>query len=244
MAEWYKDWFADEDYLKVYCHRDDTDAEILIGTILSNIKIPVNAKILDAACGAGRHSILLAKKGFLVTAFDLSQTLLNMAVENSRSLGLDINFITADLRTIQLEHEFDLILNLFTSFGYFEKDEDNYKFVQKAFNFIAPGGYFVLDFLNRNNLLRNFKSRSQRLIQDMKILEERGIENDRIVKRIFLKRDGNQKEFFESVRLYSKDEIIYHFEEIGYKVYKIFGNYHGKPFDENDSERLIIIFNR
>ncbi len=104
--EWFKDWFASKEYLDVYNHRDNKDAHKVISLILSQIDLPTNANVLDAACGAGRHAIRLAELGYDVTAFDLSETMLNIAKKNAEKKKLVINFLVNDLR------EFILIKNL------------------------------------------------------------------------------------------------------------------------------------
>jgi len=126
MAEWFESWFESEEYLNVYKHRDEKEARLLVESILSITKIREKSKILDLACGAGRHSIEFAKKGFELTAVDLSKNLLDAAKKNAEAINIKVNFIRADLRKFKSNEKFDLVLNLFTSFGYFNNDEDNF----------------------------------------------------------------------------------------------------------------------
>ncbi len=242
--EWFKDWFSSNEYLEVYSHRNSEDAERLLELILKSISIKPNAKILDAACGAGRHSIYLTKKGFNVTGFDLSSTLLKIANENSKQLNLKLNFINSDIRQFSSKLKFDLIINLFTSFGYFETDKENFAFPTNALDILSDDGYFVLDFLNKNYVEKTLAPKSEKRIGDKIITEKRKIENGRVVKKIIIKEGNKQAEFFESVKLYSSKEILEKFLKIGFKVKSIFGNYAGDEFLEDKSERLIVIFQK
>lgn len=242
--EWFKDWFSSKEYLEVYKHRNSEDAERLLELILNNISIEPDAKILDAACGAGRHSIYLAEKGFNVTGFDLSSTLLKIANENSKHLKLDVNFINSDIRQFSSKTNFDLIVNLFTSFGYFDSDEENFAFPSNAFDILDESGYFVLDFLNKNYVIKTLVHESEKRIGNKIITEKRKIEKGRVVKKIIINEDNKKAEFFESVKLYSSKEILERFLQIGFKAKIIFGNYLGDKFLENESERFIVIFQK
>ena len=102
MADWFEDWFNSEEYLFVYRHRNEEDAQKLFNLIINNTLLEKNSKVLDLACGAGRHSILFAKNKFVVTGIDISENLLCTAQRNAAELGLKINFIKADLRNIYL----------------------------------------------------------------------------------------------------------------------------------------------
>ncbi len=244
MTEWFKEWFSSEDYLKVYKHRDEKDAEILLNTVLSNIVLSKNAKILDSACGTGRHSIILAEKGYEVFGFDLSKNLLSLARQSSTNLKLKLKFFNADLRNVCLNLKFDAIFNLFTSFGYFESDDENFRFFENAYQMLNDGGYFIFDYLNKNFLVDNIKSESIRNIGNITIIEKRTIRNSRVIKNIIIDSVNGKKEFFESVKLYDSKEIIERFELIGYKLKNNFGDYFGNKFDKEKSERLILIFDK
>ncbi len=242
--EWFKDWFASKEYLDVYHHRNREDAEKIISLILTNIKLNKNSKILDAACGSGRHSILLTEKGFNVTAFDLSKTLLNIGKKKAKELNLDINFINADIRKFFINTQFDLVVNLFTSFGYFETDEENYRFIKNAFSMLNKNGKYVLDFLNKNFVKKNLIPHSEKIVNNKIIAEDRKISDDRVLKKIQIITGQKKVEFTESVKLYSDEEIIYNFEKIGFKVVKLFGDYNGEIFKKKSSKRFIAIFEK
>lgn len=241
---WYKEWFASEDYLEVYRHRNSDDTDALIDLIISNTNLDINAKILDAACGAGRHSIKFAEKGYNVTGFDLSTTLLNIAISHSNKKNLNINFINSDIRTFYTNVKFSIVLSLFTSFGYFDSDLENFKFVENAFNMLNDDGYYVLDYFNQTFLENNLIEDTKRTVGTKEIIENRKIIDGRVVKKIKIISENNNHDYIESVKLYSYDELVNNFTSIGYKKIKVFGDYLGNNFEKENSERCIIIFQK
>ncbi len=240
-SDWFKEWFESADYLKVYKHRDISDAGKFTKTLLRKIRIPENSAVLDAACGNGRYSVLLARKGFKVVAFDLSRNLLNVASKYARKKKSNVFFFRSDLRQVCLKKKFDLILLAFTSFGYFENDEENFKFIKTSYGLLNEKGYFALDFLNENYVRKNLVPYSEKTIDDILIQEKREIHNDTVVKEIIINKGGNKKVYYEKVKLYGKDFILKQMKLIGYKIVDIFGDYEGGEFEPGSSERLIIV---
>jgi 2-polyprenyl-3-methyl-5-hydroxy-6-metoxy-1,4-benzoquinol methylase len=241
MTEWFKEWFDTKEYLDVYRHRNDADAEKLIGLILANVDLYKNADILDLACGAGRHSILFAEKGFNVTAVDLSKNLLKLARRRAEDAGININFVNADLRDFCITSKFDLVVNLFTSFGYFETDDENFSLFYTAYELLRPGGYFVIDYFNPGYLQQNLVPFSEDIIDGKKIIQERKIMGNRVIKDITIAKNSIRTKFMESVRIYSASELLSALEKSGLKISVIFGDFNGSKFDLNSSSRIIII---
>ena len=241
MAEWFEDWFNTEEYLNVYRHRNDEDAKSLFDLIKKNITLEKNAKVLDLACGAGRHSILFAKSGFDVTAVDISENLLDVGRKNSIELGLNINFIKSDLRNLKLAQKFQLILSLFTSFGYFENDDENEEVIKIAANHLLNNGYFIIDFFNSVYLKNYLIPVSYDKIEGGIIKQERIFKENRLIKKISINMRDKKKLFHESVRAYTKDELLLLFSNHALKIQNIFGDYYGNDFQESISPRIIII---
>lgn len=241
MPEWFEEWFSSEEYLTVYKHRDDNDARLLTNLICENLKTKNISSVLDLACGAGRHSILFAQKGFSVTAVDLSENLLKVGKEKSKELGLNINFLPADLRDFKLEDQFNLVISLFTSFGYFITDEENFNIFTIAYKHLLSNGYFAFDYFNSNYLRNNLNRYNVETVDHFQIAQKRGIVDGRVIKEINITGPDKKKRFFESVKLYDSCQIIEELEKTGFEIEKVFGDYYGEPFDENSSNRLIII---
>lgn len=237
--DWYKEWFNSENYLKVYKHRDESEAKRLVNLIEKQVNLKPHSALLDMACGAGRHAIAFAKNGFKVTAVDLSQRLLSEAKNNSLEAGVKINFVLSDIQEYKADQQFDLILNLFTSIGYFENDEDNFAVIKKAHSMLKIGGYFVLDYFNKDYLLKNLVPTSINSENGLKITQNRSILGDRVVKKITIEKDGSIDEFYESVRLYDYEELSRILIQTGFNIKKEIGDFYGNVFVKGNSPRLI-----
>lgn len=244
MGDWFKDWFSSDYYLSVYSGRNNIEADIFLNGILKYIPMNLGSKVLDAACGAGRHSIIMAQKKFNVAAFDFSIPLLKAAAEESKTFNLDIKYFNCDLRFVPLKVKFNLILNLFTSFGYFISDDENFSFINSSYKMLEENGYFVFDYFNSEYIRNNFITENEKTINGLKIMEKRSVSNNRIIKNISIEKDGVFNNFEESVRLYESAEILERFSKIGFKIINIFGSYDFTEFSLNNSERLIIIFQK
>lgn len=240
MAEWYKDWFASEEYLTVYSHRNDEDARKLFNLILIKCGIKPPATVLDIACGAGRHSFLFAAEGFKVTAFDLSKTLLGYARKKSAELNLSVDFLCSDVRTLELSSQFDLIINLFTSFGYFNSDQENFLIFDKVKKLLNKNGMFVFDYFNSEYIRRNIVACTTDSLNGKTMIQKRSIKGDRVVKEITINDSENESMFFESVSLYNKEQILKELHSRDFDVTGIYGDYSGNQFDPLTSPRLII----
>lgn len=238
---WYKDWFRDANYNVVYEHRDETEAEKVLDLIERTIGHDPARRVLDIGCGSGRHTIAFAKRGYAdVTGIDLSPALLAEAREEATQLKLPIRFIETDMREIP-DEMFDLALNLFTSFGYFEKDEDNAAVILRAAEHLANGGWLVLDFLNSRWVREHFVVHDERVAPNgTRIEQTRWIENNRIEKRVLIRNNFEAKEYIESVRLFERSDFERMFLSAGLTLRHLFGTYSGAAFDPDTSPRLIM----
>jgi cyclopropane fatty-acyl-phospholipid synthase-like methyltransferase len=240
-SEWFKDWFNTQEYLNVYQHRNESDAEEHLKLILENIEISNGAKILDMACGAGRHAIILARKNFNVTAVDLSENLISISRQSAQNENLNINFVQSDIRNFNSNNKFDLVINLFTSFGYFETDEENFSVLKKAYSLLVDDGFFVLDFFNSQFLKKNLVEFSEENLDNAEIHQYRKIKDNRVTKKIVITKDGILSTYEESVRMFTEDELVDAIQNIGFDIYKTFGDFLGNEFDNLSSPRLILI---
>jgi len=240
MSEWFKSWFNSDDYLDLYKHRDDKDAENLLSLVWENVNSKRVNRVLDIACGPGRHSIKIAEKGIKVTAFDISLNLLKIGKETADKLSLDVNFFCADIRKPCLKINFDLVTNLFTSFGYFENDDDNFSFFTDAYHYLNNGGYFCLDYFNINYLKNNLIPLTCTEENSRKVVQKREITECRVIKDIIITQGESTNCFQESVALYSKEKIEAELIKQGFKVESLYGDYFGSAFNKTESPRLII----
>jgi SAM-dependent methyltransferase len=235
---WYEKWFSNKYYLEIYSHRDEKEARDIINLIQRYVPLNTNAKVLDVCCGAGRHSIELARRGYNVTGFDLSEYLISQAKESlnsAREKNLNVEFLIKDMKNFSFDSKYDLTINVFTSFGYFETDEENFKVFENVLKSLKYGGYFVFDFINSENLRKTLVSESEDVYDGTKVFQKRYIENNFVYKDIFI---GEEK-YTERLKLYSSDEINSAFKKIGFSVEKTFGDYYGNEFDRENSKRMI-----
>jgi SAM-dependent methyltransferase len=250
--EWYASWFNTSEYLDLYKHRDEKDAQKIIALIFSHIPLKKNAKVLDLACGNGRHSLLFAREGLNVTGIDLSQYLIRLARKRLRKeyskYKRNLKFAIRDMRNFSFTERFDLAVNIFTSFGYFEKDSDNEKVIKCVSRCLKENGYFVLDFLNKENLKNNLVPYSQAKSQDRILLQVRRIAQNFVSKEIMIvgKEDETYefKKYKERIKIYSLSNLSTMFNKYKLRIIKKLGNYDGEAFDRNNSPRLILIAQR
>ena len=233
MDSWFEKWF-DENYLLLYFHRNRRDAMEQRELIVREVSPGKNWKMLDLACGEGRHVQLFKEKGYRTFGMDLSETLL----KNGKRKFYQIDLIRGDMRSIP--GKFDMIMSLFTSFGYFMRDEDNIKVISEIYDSLEENGVFWLDFLNPLFVKTNLVSENKKELPDgIKVIEKRKIVDGRVEKEIeFVKRD-EKKVYKESVRLFSRENLIDILQKAGFKIVKIFGDYKGSLWRES-SERTII----
>lgn len=232
---WYKEWFGEE-YLELYSHRDAGEAQRHVDFVTRALGESADGPVLDLACGAGRHARALRERGFATVGVDLSITLLARAESVPRSAG--------DMRCLPFRREsFAWVLNFFTSFGYFERERENFEVLEEITRVLKPGGRFLIDFLNRERVIGELEPSEVRQHGDRKVTIERWYDREtrRINKRMRLEASGRRPAtYLESVRAYDRDEVTIGARWAGLEVDALYGNFDGDPY-QGDSERLILV---
>ena len=237
MPQWYEESFG-EDYLIVYKHRNQQDASKEVEQAAKWLSLKNDDLILDLCCGMGRHSISLKKMGYHVVGLDLSEVLLQKAVEKSK--GLTIPFIRADMRKLPfIDGSFDVILNLFTSFGYFEEDAENERVLAEIARVLKPGGRFLIDFLNRTSVEQNLVPESKRKVDGLWIKEKRWIEGDFVFKTIELKDQHGKRTYQERVKMYHYEQLISMLEKHSLKYQEVYAGFDGETYSPQ-GKRMIV----
>lgn len=235
--EWFGEWFDSPYYHILYKHRDFEDARAFIDKISSHLKVNNDHKILDLACGKGRHSIYLNKKGFDVVGLDLSAQSIEFASQFSNER---LHFRIHDMRKPFTGEKFDFIFNLFTSFGYFENKEEHLEAIQSITNNLNPDGKFILDFLNPYTVVHQLKPKETKTIQGIQFNISKHLSADEyIVKDIEFNDKGKQFHFQEKVKALRRTDFLAYFETAGLTVNSIFGDYDLSTYDAETSERMI-----
>ena len=238
--DWYRTAFGVL-YPVLYAHRDDASAGEEIRKLLVALNLgSAPLDVLDVCCGAGRHTQALAGHGHRVTGFDLSPQLLETA---SRRASLRGRLVRADMRALPFRPAFDLALNLFTSFGYFETDRENAAALAEMARVLRPGGMLVMDHMNREATIRDLVPEDRMRKGRYTLIQRRTIEGDRVVKAITLadreEPDAEPLHLLESVRLYRPAEMAALFEAAGLERLFFMGGFSGEPF-AGDSTRMIV----
>lgn len=237
-VSWFKDWFDSPYYHLLYKNRDCVEAEHFINNILNYLTPKKNAKILDVACGKGRHAIFINKQGFTVDAFDLSE---NSIAEAKQSETETLKFFINDIRKPLKVNFYDFALNIFTSFGYFTDENDNQKSMDAIAKSLTTNGILVIDFLNSNYTISNLITIETKLVENITFNITKEIENSFIVKHIQFKDNNTDFHFTERVKLLQLTDFKKYLTNSGLTIEATFGDYCLNPFNENNSERLIII---
>lgn len=235
---WYASWFNTPYYHLLYKDRDHREAALFMNSLTSFLNLKKNDSILDLACGRGRHSKYLYKRGFKVTGVDLSQESIAYAKQYEKN---GLHFEVHDM-CLSYPKKFDAVFNLFTSFGYFEKEADNLKTIKAIKSELKATGYAVIDFLNVELAIKKLVSSEKKKAGDIIFNIEKYIENGYIVKNIHFSDKGKDYHFTEKVKAITLDDFKSYFKEAKVDLKHIFGNYKLDAFDKDTSERLILIF--
>lgn len=201
-------------------------------------------KILDLACGHGRHTIELARRGYIMTGQDLNGFFLEKARSAAREAGVGVRWEQSDMREIPFENEFDVALNLYTSFGYLENDEEDQEVLHQASKALKQGGRFLMEVVNRDHIMRAFPESTGKELPDGSLIVTQnkfdfttGRMNGRRV-RVWSDRKRRDRRF--SLRVYSLHELIRMAAAAGLVYEKSFGNNDSSPLDFT-SMRCILV---
>ena len=235
--EWYREWFDTPYYHILYQNRDEEEAENFIDRLLETLQPPPGASVLDLACGRGRYSRYLAKKGFDVVGLDLSENSIRYARQFERE---NLSFFRHDMRRPFRTNYFDYIFNFFTSFGYFESEKDDLSTLKNVAAGLKPGGVFVLDFLNSRYVVSRLQGKETKVIDGIRFDIEKFVENRYVFKTVNLEDNGKAYLFCERVRLFVYEDFQRLFQQAGLKITGTYGDYQLRPFDPENSPRLIV----
>jgi SAM-dependent methyltransferase len=238
--DWYRKWFGEE-YLALYPHRDAEEARQAVDLVIRSLG-HIEGPLLDLACGAGRHMREFARRGIAPVGLDLSITLLREGKAADRGLMLS----QGDMRHLPFaDGSFDVVVNFFTSFGYFAQPEEDEGVLNEIRRVLCPGGRFMLDFLNAERVRRNLVSEDTRYVDGRLVTQTRRLEDDGkvVVKEIRI-REGDADEsptpFYERVRLYSPEELSRMLRTAQLEPTMTFGDYSGAPTC-SDCPRYILL---
>jgi SAM-dependent methyltransferase len=239
--EWFESWFDTPYYHQLYNNRDYTEAESFITKLTADLQLPQNSRIIDLACGKGRHSVFLNQLGYDVLGLDLSRH----SIEFDKQFeNKTLKFNVHDMRSPIDADPVEAVFNLFTSFGYFDRENDDQKVFQSVYDVLKPGGFFVLDYLNEEYVRKNIIPEFVTKRGDIEFRINKKIEGRHIVKDIRFEADGKSHHFFEKVKLHTLEAINSYASDCGFERIKIWGDYQLNEFEKETSLRCINLFKK
>ncbi len=238
MASWYKTWFDSPYYHILYKERDVTEARAFIDNLIRLLNPPFGSVMLDQACGRGRHAVYLNKLGFKVTGTDLSEK--NIAF-CKKYFNKNLQFAVHDMRRPFKKNYFDVVFNLFTSFGYFDHDRDQQQVVSSTAQSLKARGKYVIDFMNVHKVKKELVEKETKTVSGINFKIERKIEGGFIRKKISFSIASKINEFEENVEMIELDDFERFFKKASMKALHVFGSYDLEKFNRKNSDRLIII---
>jgi ubiquinone/menaquinone biosynthesis C-methylase UbiE len=240
-AEWYVDWFNSPYYHMLYNHRNYEEASRFMADLCNFLQLGPHAHVWDLACGKGRHAISLNRMGFDVIATDLA---VNSIREASVSSNPTLEFFVHDMREPFKVNFFDAVFNLFTSIGYFENKEDNSLVFDNVALALKRGGVFVIDFLNAKKIVETLNPAYDEKRKEVTFHITKKVRGDSVVKRIEFADHGRSYFFEECVSLLRKNDFDAYAKKAGLTLEREFGSYKLEPFDEDTSDRLILLYRK
>ena len=238
QKDWFASWFDSPYYHILYKNRDLNEAKYFLDNLIQFLALPKGTSILDLACGKGRHSIYFNNKGYNVLGADLSP----QSIEHAKQFKNDtLDFLIHDMREIIPNKQFNVIANLFTSFGYFDDKEDNEKVIHAVSCMLEKNGLFVFDFLNPDYVIKRLVTEEEKQVEDITFKISKKVENCQIIKSINFTDKDKVYTFEEKVWALDFDAFQDMFTRNQLKIKHSFGDYKLSPFDKENSSRLILI---
>lgn len=240
MQSWFKEWFNTTYYHQLYFKRDDQEAAAFIDKLVTHLRPPKDCRMLDVACGKGRHSIQLAGKGFDVTGIDLSEDSIQDALSQEHD---HLHFYQHDMRLPFWINYFDYAFNFFTSFGYFTTQRENDNAIRTISQSLNSNGVFVMDYLNAHYAEDNMVHQSEKEIEGVNYFITRWYDETHFYKKIMIEDDALEEPvvFTEKVAKFSLGDFTDMFAYNGLQIQEVFGDYKFSGYSVKKSPRLIMI---
>ncbi|RKE94755.1 class I SAM-dependent DNA methyltransferase [Ichthyenterobacterium magnum] len=236
--QWFASWFDTPFYHILYKDRNYDEAQLFMDNLTNYLNIPEHGEILDLACGKGRHSVYLNSLGYDVTGVDLSENSIAYAKQfENETLHFNVHDMCKPY-----SKTFDAVFNLFTSFGYFENEDDNLKTIKAIKENLNEFGFGVIDFMNSEYVINNLVPENTKTVEGIAFNNKRKLENGYIVKDISFTTNENTYNFQERVKAFTLADFEALFKKADVHLLDVFGDYKLNRFDAKTSERLILIF--
>ena len=242
-SDWWDEYF-DDDFVSIYrpfLTPGRTRREVR--GVVELVALPAGARVLDLACGWGRHAVELARLGYEVTGLDWSDTLLNHARRRANRAGVAVEWVRGDMREIPWTGRFDAVLSMFSSLGYFLSDEEDLRTLQSARAALRDGGSLLLETMHRDHVVNEYVERDWwHAAKDRVVWVEREWDALAGISREILRwrRGDREGEKHHALRIRSATEWLVLLAEAGWGTVECYGNWAGAPF-QHGSENLIMV---
>lgn len=244
---WYQEWFNTDLYYRIYANRNHEEAAILAQRVTEWAPPAEYPHLLDLACGRGRHALHAAHFGYHVTGLDLSERAIATAKQLATEQALtNAHFVQGDMRDFELPKAFDIIINMFTSFGYFSEAQ-NKAVIARMSQHLRKNGRLILDYLNPSYVVQNLVEEESGHYEELQLQYriKRWVKDQKVFKNIQLTNASDEHiEFTEEVNLYPYTWFQNAFEAAKLQPVIIAGNYQGEAFDADRSPRQIHVVER
>lgn len=237
------DWFEsafDTLYPVVYAHRTVEAARPECVFAAEHLQLQLKDRLLDLCCGNGRHLVHMLQHTPHCVGLDFSSALLNLAAKTTE---FKAPLVRADMRRLPFVNAFDVVVNFFTSFGYFLDEADNEAAARALARALKPGGRFMIDFLNPTFVEETLIPESEKMREEYRILEKRWIDEKlrRVNKSTVIERHGVRVSMTsESVRLYDLADLESMLGKYGLDIVAVYGNYDGAPLTFREPRMILI----
>jgi SAM-dependent methyltransferase len=233
---WFESWFNSPYYHLLYKDRNEQQAEQEIDSLLSALNLTPSARVLDLACGKGRHAIHLSSFGFDVTGLDISDD----SITYARTLEKEnLHFYCHDMRRSYRSNYFDAVFNLFTSFGYFNRMSENALAMRHIATNLKTGGVLLLDFFNAHHVRTHLVRSEVKTVDGMVFHIKRNIKGGSVYKTIKFEAEGRKHTHREKVQMLTPEHFAEMCAQAGLRIDAHFGDYDLSPFDQQTSRRYI-----
>lgn len=237
--DWFLDWFDTDYYHMLYQHRDVLEAKLFLESLKEVLSLQKGSRVLDACCGRGRHTSILNNLGFETTGIDISSRNIDWAKKNQDQ---EIEFLHGDILSDVKENHFDMIVNLFTSFGYYEEDELNQQTLNSLVKGLNENGCLILDFLNvqSSDALAESNAEGEVQVEDVLFRWKKTVTAQHIIKSITVVDEGEEREYSERVRRFDLSNFERMCKNANARIDAVFGDYTFARFNPEQSDRLIL----
>ena len=237
---WFKDWFNSPYYHKLYGHRDEKEAADFIDKLIAHLQPKKGARMLDVACGKGRHSMQLAASGYDVTGIDLSKESIAFALQNESD---HLHFYEHDMRLPFWINYFDIVFNFFTSFGYFNTQREHDNAIRTIATALKPGGIFILDFLNVEFSAHHSVAETTQTIGSSTYRISKWHDEKHFYKKILVEDIELAKplQYTERVSKFTLADFEKMFGKHGLQIKEVYGDYNFNSYDAKLSQRMVIV---